>query len=192
MRYGVVFRPKTGQRVSGDAYLIIDEGKTCLATVVDGLGSGSEAAHASRLALATVGEQPWAELTDILRQCHLALLGTRGAVMSLLRIEFGAGARGGQVSYAGVGNVDFHGQSASNFSAWNAYGIIGSRFPKVQVFQGLYTPGDLFVLSTDGISRQFRLGSFPAARGQPPQVVADKIAEGFGRMEDDVTVLVMA
>ncbi len=188
MQYGIVFRPKRGQDISGDAYLIVEVYGAHLIAVADGLGSGEEAAQAARLAMATVGEHAWANLPDILQWCHLALRGTRGAVMGLLKIE----TEGRQVSYAGVGNIDLRSHSASGFRPFNAYGIIGSRLPDVRTFVGDYEPGDLFVLSTDGITRQFNLDKLPAVRGQSPQSLAQQIVASFGRQEDDMTVLVIA
>jgi hypothetical protein len=112
-------------------------------------------------------------------------------VMSVLRIKVDARSGGGQVSYAGVGNVDFCSQTANGFRPLNAYGIIGSRFPKVRQFEGVYAPGDLFVLSTDGITRQFNLDKIQPTPGQSPQALAQTIADKFSRLEDDVTVLVV-
>lgn len=188
MQFGIVFRPKNGQTVSGDGYVIVAMDGVHVVAVADGLGSGQQAARAARLALATLVEHVWTDLPNIMRQCHLALRGTRGAVMAVLKID---SARR-QVSYAGVGNVDLHSQSASGFRPINAYGILGSRLPDVRAFGGAYTPGDVFVLSTDGLTRRFSLDQLPAVQGQPPQTLAEQIAAGFGRPEDDLTVLVVA
>jgi serine/threonine protein phosphatase PrpC len=188
---GIVFRPKKGQRISGDAYLVMHLERIYLAVLADGLGSGEAAAKASQQAMMTASQHAWADLPDILQQCHVALRKTRGAVMGLLKITLNK-AGGGRVSYAGVGNIGVSAQTAYTFQPFNAYGIVGSRLPKVQVFEGVYTPGDMFALSTDGITRNFQLSKIPAAREQAPQVVAEKIDEGFSRDEDDVTVLVIA
>lgn len=188
MQYGVVFRPKAGQAVSGDAYLIMGIDDVCIVAVADGLGSGKEAAIASRQAMMTVSENVWADLPSILRQCHIALRGTRGAVMGVLKIEH----ERGQASYAGVGNIEFRSHSASSFRPINAYGIVGSRLPYVRAFEGAYAPGDMFVLCTDGIMRQFSLDKLPVAHTQSLQTLAEQIAAGFSRTEDDVTVLVVA
>jgi serine/threonine protein phosphatase PrpC len=188
---GIVFRPKKGQCISGDAYLVMHLERTYMAVLVDGLGSGEAAARASRRAVMTACTHAWADLPYILQQCHLALRKTRGAVMSLLKITLHP-VGGERVSYAGVGNIGFSAQSAHSFQPINANGIVGSRLPKVNVFEGVYTPGDVFVLSTDGITRRFNLSQIPEAREQPPQVIAAKIDEGFSREDDDVTVLVVA
>lgn len=188
---GIVFRPKKGQHISGDAYLVMHFERIYLAVLADGLGSGEAAAKASQQAVVAACTHAWADLPDILQQCHLALRKTRGAVMSLLKITLNTGG-GGQVSYAGVGNIGFSAQAAHSFQPINANGIVGSRLPKVQVFEGVYTPGDMFALSTDGIARRFNLNQIPAVREQPPQVVAEKIDEGFSCDNDDVTVLVVA
>jgi serine/threonine protein phosphatase PrpC len=184
----MVYRPKAGQSRSGDGYLVAELDGMCLVAVADGLGSGDEAAQAARLALATVGQYMWSNLSEVLQACHQALNRSRGAVMGLLRIKF----ESRQASYAGVGNVDMRSLSASGFHPINAYGIVGSRFPVVRVFEGTYTPGDVFVLSTDGITRRFSLDKLPAVRGRPPQDVADQIAAEYGTSADDVTVVVVA
>ncbi|MBN1886800.1 MAG: SpoIIE family protein phosphatase [Thermoflexales bacterium] len=188
---GIVFRPKKGQRVSGDAYLVMHLERTYIAVLVDGLGSGEAAAKASHQAVLTTCAHVWAELPDILQQCHLALRRTRGAVMSLLKITLNP-TGGGRVSYAGVGNIGFSAQAAHSFQPINANGIVGSRLPKVRVFEGIYTPGDVFALSSDGITRRFNLDQIPAAREQAPQLIAEKIDQDFSRDDDDVTVLVVA
>lgn len=187
MEYGIVFRPKAGQYVSGDAYLIADLGGVYLAALADGLGSGEDAAQAARCAIAIVGENAWEPLPIILQRCHQALHNTRGAVMGILKIE----GRAGRVSYAGVGNIDLHSRSARGFQPINAYGILGSRLPEVRTFEGVYTPGDLFVLSSDGITRHFDLDQLSIRAGLSPQNLAEQIAASFSRPEDDVTVLVM-
>jgi serine phosphatase RsbU (regulator of sigma subunit) len=188
MQYGIVFKPKEGQSVSGDAYLVAELDEMYMTVVADGLGSGLDAAQAAQLAVRTVGEHLWADLPSILRQCHTALRGTRGAVMSLLKIEVDAR----RVSYAGIGNVNLRSWTAGGFHPINAYGIVGSRWPQVRAFSGAYTPGDMYVLSTDGITRQFGLDRIPGTPGQSLQALAEHIAAHFGRPEDDVTVLVVA
>jgi hypothetical protein len=54
----------------------------------------------------------------------------------------------------------------------------------------VYTPGDLFALSTDGISRKFHWEALPS-RDKDPQTLAEIIARRFARPDDDVTVLVI-
>jgi len=69
-------------------------------------------------------------------------------------------------------------------------GIVGYRLPRLQEFTYPYTPGDLFVLHTDGISSRFTMdGTLWTEGAQDVQTLADEIARNFGKENDDVTVL---
>jgi negative regulator of sigma-B (phosphoserine phosphatase) len=127
-----------------------------------------------------------ASLPDLLRLCHQALQGTRGAVMGLLQIT---PARQ-HVAYAAIGNIECTTVSATGFKPLAAYGIVGRRLPRLRSFEGAYTPGDLFALSTDGISRKFNWNGLPSLEKEP-QALAETIARHYARPDDDVTILVI-
>jgi serine phosphatase RsbU (regulator of sigma subunit) len=186
LKIGVAAWPKVGQEVSGDAFEIIHCGEDTLVALADGLGSGINAAQAAQLAMQTVRANAQASLPDLLRLCHQALLGTRGAVMGLLRVE----PTRQRVSYAAIGNIECSTVSAAGFKPLAAYGIVGRRLPHPRPFEGVYTPGDLFALSTDGINRKFSWNGLPSL-DKEPQTLAEIIARRFARPDDDVTVLVI-
>jgi len=187
LRYGVVYRPKFSLSMSGDAYLVREAEHTALISVIDGLGSGSEAFRAASLARERIMALAEASLTDIFQACHQALHDTRGAVMAVLRIDFQAGA----VTFAGVGNIGIHVQSsAHDIKPISRNGIVGHRLPRIQEFRYPYTAGDLFILYSDGISSRFNLGSMPPIRpADDLQAVAEYVATQFGKDEDDVTLI---
>ena len=186
LKFGIVAWPKTGQPLSGDAYEIVESGETVLVALADGLGSGPFAAQAAQAAMAVVRSNAQASLPDLLNLCHHALLGTRGAVMGLLRIA----PMWGRVTFAGVGNIECTTVTASGFKPLAAYGIVGRRLPNPRPFEGVYTPGDLFALSTDGISTKFSWNGLPSL-DKDPQALADIIARRFARLDDDVTIVVI-
>lgn len=187
MKFGIVHRPKSGRNVSGDAYLIKEEKEVTLICLVDGLGSGEAAAEAAQAAIRCVEISSTLPLSDILAKCHQALRGTRGAVMALLRISFAEGA----MTFAGVGNIGIRVRSTAPIKPISRNGIVGYRLPRLQEFTYPYTPGDLFVLHTDGISSRFILNdALWAKKAQDVQTLADEIARNFGKDNDDVTVLV--
>lgn len=186
LKTGVVARPKAGQKVSGDAYEIVRSGGATLVALADGLGAGPIAAEAAQLAMKIVRSNVQANLPDLLQLCHQALLGTRGAVVGLLRIV----PLHRHVAYAAIGNIECSTVSATGFKPLAAYGIVGRRLPHLRLFEGVYTPGDLFALSTDGISRKFNWNGL-ASLDKDPQTLAEIIAQNFGRQDDDVTILVI-
>ena len=86
--WGAVCRAKQGQSISGDVYVVREyaEGHV-LISIIDGLGGGSEAERAARLAAQLLEQYPDYPLQDLIRRSHTALHSTRGAVIGLLRLE---------------------------------------------------------------------------------------------------------
>lgn len=187
MDFGIVQRPKSGRDISGDAYLIREGEEATLICLVDGLGSGEAAAEAAQAAIRCVEVNGALSLSDIIAKCHQALRGTRGAVMALMRVGFAEST----MTFVGVGNIGIHVRSTALIKPISRNGIVGHRLPRLQEFTYPYTPGDLFVLHTDGISSRFNLDSALWTEGaQGMQTLADEIARNFGKENDDVTVLV--
>ena len=187
MEFGIVQRPKSGRNISGDAYLIREEEEATLICLVDGLGSGEGAAEAAQAAIGCVEVNSTLSLSDIMAKCHQALKGTRGAVMALMRISFVES----MVTFVGVGNIGIHVRSTALIRPISRNGIVGYRLPRLKEFTYSYTPGDIFVLHTDGISNRFTLDNAVwMQEAQDVQTLADEIAQNFGKENDDLTVII--
>ena len=187
MEFGIVHRPKSGRNISGDAYLIREEEEATLICLVDGLGSGEGAAEAAQAAIGCVEVNSTLSLSDIMAKCHQALKGTRGAVMALMRISFVES----MVTFVGVGNIGIHVHSTALIRPISRNGIVGYRLPRLKEFTYSYTPGDIFVLHSDGISNRFTLDNpMWMKEAQDVQILADEIARNFGKENDDITVLI--
>jgi negative regulator of sigma-B (phosphoserine phosphatase) len=187
MKFGIVHRPKSGRNISGDAYLIKEGEEATLVCLVDGLGSGEAAAEAAQAAIRCVEVNSTLPLSDIMAKCHQALRGTRGAVMALLHVSFAESV----MAFVGVGNIGIHVRSTALIKPISRNGIVGYRLPSLREFTYPYTPGDLFVLHTDGISSRLTLDdALWTEEAQDVQTLANAIAQHFGKENDDVTVLV--
>jgi phosphoserine phosphatase RsbX len=185
--WGAVCRPKGGQVVSGDTYLVEPFGQgSLIATIIDGLGGGEEARHAALAALAVVQAHPDHESSELLRRSHVALQGTRGAVMAILTLERATR----HVTYVGVGNIGVHVYSREPIKPISKNGILGYRFPHLLKLSYTYNFGDTFVLYSDGVSSRFGLETRlnPALE---PQSMAESILEQYGKLNDDATVVVV-
>jgi negative regulator of sigma-B (phosphoserine phosphatase) len=187
MNYAVFSRPKHKGGVSGDAYTVQKGEDFYLFALVDGLGSGEAAAKASHAAVACIQEYYALGLIDLLRRCHQALRSTRGAVLGLLRVAPAVG----EVRYVGVGNIGFYALSRERFQPISYNGIVGYRLPRVHEFVGLYTPGDMFVMYSDGIDGRFHGDSSVFNQGSDLKQMADSLARRYGKDDDDVSVLVV-
>lgn len=186
LNYGVFVRPKHENKASGDAYLVQEGADAVLFGLVDGLGSGEEAARAAQAAVTCVKQHYALPLLEILQHCHRALKTTRGVVLGLLRVEMEAG----QVRYVGVGNVGIHTLTQEPFHPISYNGIVGYRLPRVHEFVGSYHPGDTFVLYSDGIDSRFHSDEALLRRERDPQRLAETIARRYGK-DDDICVLVV-
>jgi len=190
IEWATVRRPRPGEVVCGDHPVAFEVGDSAaLFGVIDGLGHGEAAAKAAQLA-AEVIEQRRSEPLDVLMQrCHDALTQTRGVAMTLARVEFETGA----LSWVGIGNVaaDLVAKHPTGFevrsSALLAGGIVGYRMPQtLATSQVPIIPGDLLVISSDGIAEQ-HLDDIDFAA--PATTIAEKLVGRYGRETDDALVL---
>ena len=183
--WGAVCRAKQGQSVSGDVYVVREyaEGHV-LISIIDGLGGGSEAERAARLAAQLLEQYPNYPLQDLIRRSHTALHATRGAVIGLLRLE----QAGCQATYVGVGNIGVQVYSRQPIKPISKNGILGFRLPTLLELRYVYDPGDIFVLYSDGVSSNFAQDGKIDIK-QPPQRMAEQILETYGKHTDDATVV---
>jgi hypothetical protein len=161
---GAASRPYPGEALNGDAWQIDWHGDRCRITVIDGLGHGPDAALAATLARDALMRAPELLPLDGLRVCHRALAGTRGAAISVASIDLAAV----QLTYAGVGNVMGH--------LWQ-----DGRREQLVGYPGIHT---------DGISARFRFEALEEKHPVDPHRLAEHILTGWGRSNDDATVVV--
>jgi phosphoserine phosphatase RsbX len=183
--WGAVCRAKQGQSISGDVYVVREYAEGCvLISVIDGLGGGSEAERAARLAAQTLEQYPDYPLQDLIRRSHTALHSTRGAVIGLLRLELDSS----QATYVGVGNIGVQVYSRQPIKPISKNGILGFRLPSLLELRYVYDPGDIFVLYSDGVSNNFAQDNKIDIK-QPPQRLAEQILASYGKHTDDATVV---
>lgn len=183
-------RPRPGEQVCGDRPIAVGVGGAgALVGVLDGLGHGAEAAEAAARGVEVIRGSCAEPLEDLIHLCHHALSDTRGAAMTLVRIDF----RADNLRWIGIGNVTANlvvkhpaGVEVRS-SARLAGGIIGYRIPEVVVPQEVWIrPGDLLVIASDGIAED-HLDNIDFAA--PAVAIAEQILRRHGRDDDDALVL---
>lgn len=190
IEWAAVGRPRPGEVVSGDRSIAISAGTNgALFGVVDGLGHGSHAATAATCAVEVVDGAPTEPLADLMQLCHRALTETRGAAITLARINFDTD----MLSWIGVGNVTANliakrpGGVEVRSSVRLAGGIIGFRIPDGTAPQEVsISHGDLVVITSDGISDGY-LDTLDFAASAT--VIAEHILAVHGKESDDALVL---
>ena len=183
-------RPVPGEEVCGDFPIAVEVGSTAaLFGVADGLGHGT-AAETAALRAADVVNRSRTEPPDVLLQlCHRGLADTRGAAITLARIDFETDT----LSWIGIGNVTADlvaktpGGVRIRASALLAGGIVGYRIPHaLATHQVSISPGDLLVIATDGILEDHVAGIDFAL---PAMAIAEHILNAYSRESDDALVL---
>ena len=179
----------SGQFESGDLGVVEPYDGGVLVGAIDGLGHGSEAAVAARLARSTLEEDPGRELSDLFVTSHGRLARSRGVVMSLAQFS----EREQSMTWLGVGNVEGALARADAEAARPREsillmgGVVGYQLPRLRPSAIAVAPGDTLVFATDGIRHGFLEDLDP---GLPTQELADRILATHSRGSDDALVLV--
>jgi serine phosphatase RsbU (regulator of sigma subunit) len=183
-------RPRPGECVSGDQSIAVGiDGQAALFGVLDGLGHGPAAANAAIAATEALRNASGERVEVLVQLCHRVLEGTRGAAMTLARVDFETG----QLYWTGVGNVTANlvAKAATGIkvrsSARLAAGIVGYRIPEISPAQVVpMRTGDLLIISSDGIAEN-HLDHIDFAA--PATAIAEQILTKHAKESDDAMVL---
>jgi phosphoserine phosphatase RsbX len=190
LEWGTAGRPIPGETESGDQYVVHPRPDGVLLAVVDGLGHGSEAAAAARVAVATLQAHAHEPLIPLVHCCHEALRPTQGVVMTLAAFQSGAD----RLTWLGVGNVEGFLIRAdalarpARVGVLQRGGVVGYQLPPLQTSVLAVGPGDLLIFATDGIHSRFADG---LDLDRPPQQIADDVLASHAKPSDDALVLIV-
>lgn len=186
LNYGLIQRPKPGQKVSGDAWLVAEREQRILVALVDGLGSGEAAREVAERTVGCLRQAAEWDVVRLVEACHRALSRSRGAALALLLIDLPSA----RLDCAIVGNVEVRASHNSRIKPIPTHGIVGVHHGFLRPFSCHYTPKELVAVYTDGLSSKFDFDLEIARVGPQPQALAAHLAQQCGRLNDDVTVLV--
>jgi hypothetical protein len=161
--------------------------------VVDGLGHGELAREASARATAVVQQSvSGIDLEELLSDCHSALQGTRGAVMSVTRFE----RKSGLIEHVCVGDTGaqlIRYRESHRLSCRR--GIVGLAEKSYRVSTRLaelvpIRSGDVLLVYSDGLKSTFDISGDAVLLQEHPLIIADHVLTTYGRESDDALVLV--
>jgi len=186
---GLAERTRAGETVSGDRCVVANSGPRVLLGVIDGVGHGSEAAHAAGIAADELEKHAREPVDALLLRCHAQLRDTRGAAITLAAIDTTTGT----LEWVGAGNVaaallqiEPFGLPATRELLVRG-GSCGATLPSTRALQLPMARGDTLVIATDGVHRTF-ISDIVAS--EPPQRLADRLLARYGTTLDDALVLV--
>ncbi len=188
VEWGSTTRCRRGEARSGDLAVVTLVPDGALVAGIDGLGHGREAAHAADRAAAVVSEDRTRDLPLLIRSCHVALRGTRGAAISLAFLSYTQGT----ITWLGVGNVE--GRVLSGDPAARGLkaalplgrGVVGHELPKMMIATLEVRTGDLLILATDGIGATFADFFNPSGSAQ---AISERIVTEHWNRKDDALVV---
>jgi negative regulator of sigma-B (phosphoserine phosphatase) len=191
LEWGVAEQAAPRESVTGDAHLMLPTSAGLLLAVIDGSGHGPEAAHATALALNTLRGAPEQSVIAHMRNCHAALAGSRGVVMTLA----GYHQQESTLTLCGVGNVEavlFRARPAAGSSRQESAmlrgGVVGSHLPEPFATVMPVHGGDVLVMASDGLRHDFAPESVLRS---PPRQSAGALLRQHARGNDDAVVLVV-
>ncbi len=186
---GAVSIPKTGEEVCGDAWAEVSEGSRTTVLVADGLGHGYGAFEAAQEAVRIFRKQAAAPVADIVAAINAGLKKTRGAAVSVARLDYERGV----ATYAGIGNIMgaiFSEDSVRRMVSLN--GTAGLSARHIQAFEYPLAPGSRVALASDGIASGWSILKYPGLLCASPALAAGVIFRDFERGRDDATIFVAA
>ena len=183
MKTGGFSRPYKGLSICGDSFVIEVRGETVLTAVIDGLGHGYESSVAAERATEVIRELADQSVDAILRRCHQELRVTRGAAIGLLKVD-----TAGEGEFLGIGNIEVQALNGQAPSVFCLAGIVGHNMRSSKVMRVTMKPGDIYCLMSDGVSTR---GNLKSCLPGPPETVARRIVEHWGRDHDDATALIV-
>ncbi|HEY5211222.1 MAG TPA: ATP-binding protein [Stellaceae bacterium] len=186
IRFGAVSIAMAGEAVCGDGWTVARDGNIGTLCVVDGLGHGPHAAEASSEAIRVFHRFDRHQVPTLLDYIHGGLRATRGAAISIARVD----PAGGKIVFAGVGNVAgliaVDGETRHMVSM---PGMAGYNVRRIQAFDYPFRHG-LVILYSDGLTTGVSLARYPQLAMAHPTLIAGVLYRDFSRHRDDATVLV--
>jgi anti-sigma regulatory factor (Ser/Thr protein kinase) len=185
---GVVCLALEGEVDCGDSWAVDVEGGRMTALLVDGLGHGPEAAAAALAAISVFRDAPADPPELMLGAMHQALHDTRGAAVSVTRVDRVRGT----ARFCGVGNVD--GRVATPDRSRYLIpqsGIVGHTMPRAVAAEVPWPVNAHLVMYSDGVSPRWQTDKYPGLFARHPALLAGVLFRDCARKRDDATVLVL-
>jgi anti-sigma regulatory factor (Ser/Thr protein kinase) len=186
--WAVLWRAMPGEELCGDGFAVRSAGDAFVAMVADGLGHGPFAALASDEAVRIFEKSRAADPDTLLEDLHLGLRATRGAAISVAKVEPSRGL----VTFSGIGNVAgalVVGGQVKRMVSRN--GTVGAVARQILGFQYPFKGEALVILHSDGLSVNWSLDKYPGLAQCQPALIAAVLYRDFGRRRDDALIMVV-
>ncbi|SFK35866.1 negative regulator of sigma-B (phosphoserine phosphatase) [Halobacillus dabanensis] len=179
-------KAKKGNYYCGDSYFYRETDDAFLCALADGLGSGEMARESSKAVMDVIEENPILTVEALVKKCNEVLVGKRGVVLGILRIDF----KTDTYSYSSIGNigvitVESDGKRNRNIPL---AGYLSGYPRTLRVTRGKAQKGMVFLMFSDGVNDR-RLSS-KLTRIKNVEHITQQYKELYGQSRDDDTTLI--
>ncbi|MBX0359706.1 SpoIIE family protein phosphatase [Halobacillus sp. Nhm2S1] len=182
-------KAKKGNYYCGDSYFYKETEDAFLCALADGLGSGEMARESSKAVMEVIEEHPDLNLEALIKKCNEVLVGKRGVVLGILRIDFIART----YSYSSIGNigvitVDPDGKRNRNIPL---AGYLSGYPRRLRISHGTVQKGMVFLMFSDGVNDRRLSSKF--THSKDVEQITQQYKELYGQSrDDDITLIAMA
>ncbi|WP_079477078.1 PP2C family serine/threonine-protein phosphatase [Halobacillus salinus] len=180
-------KAKKGNYYCGDSYFYKETEEAFVCAIADGLGSGEMARESSQAVMNIVEDYPHLTIESLVNKCNEALVGKRGVVLGILRIDFPSQS----YSYSSIGNIGVIMVSPEGKKSRNIplAGYLAGFPRKLRVTRGTVEKGMKFLMFSDGVNdRRFPLKS---VHTDDVTSIIEQYKELYGQVRDDDTTLIV-
>lgn len=183
--YAMVSRPCYGEVVSGDGAIYHPLSSGTLIGIIDILGHGQEAHELARFSEKWFDKHLSSDVASLMQALHLELKSSRGSAITLAYVT------GNEITVTGVGNTILYcvGEQVTSFVAQP--GIVGSNFPRLRPVTASVQPGNMLILTTDGISEHIDSSQLISRSRMSARQLVNGLLNDYGKMYDDATCMAM-
>jgi anti-sigma regulatory factor (Ser/Thr protein kinase) len=185
--FGVATRSCRQAPENGDTFVFKQWNEFALVGVIDGLGHGPHAQHASHAARQYIEAHFDQPLRNVFQGAGRACQGTRGVVMALARVDFSRRV----LTVASVGNIETRLVGGpEKLDLMVRRGIVGLNAPDAVPAELRWTAEGTLIMHSDGLSTRWDWNEYQHLESSTPEVIARRMLADLGKIEDDATVIV--
>ncbi|MCP3029232.1 SpoIIE family protein phosphatase [Halobacillus sp. A5] len=179
-------KAKKGNYYCGDSYYYKETENEFVCALADGLGSGEPAMDSSQAVMDIIEKYPELPIESIIKKCNEALLGKRGVVLGILKIDFNQNT----YSYSSIGNIgvitiDQDGHRSRNIPL---AGYLAGYPRKLRVSRGKAGEGMVFMMFSDGVQDRRLSAKHTSTRNV--KFITEQYKQLYGENRDDDTTLI--
>ncbi|WP_138419024.1 indirect negative regulator of sigma-B activity [Aquibacillus sediminis] len=187
MDVSVYQKAKEGNYYCGDSYFFKEKEDEFICALADGLGSGEYAKESSEAVMEMIEQNPEMSVKQLMKQAQKVLIGKRGVVLGILKINFHAN----NFSFSSVGNIGLMTITSNCKKQRNIpnAGYLGGYERPVKVLEGAISDGMMFLMFSDGVRSSDLSSTY--LYGKDVQTITSKFPIQDDRPTDDTTLIAM-